>query len=187
MPANRRILFPFLALLFTTLVFALVFFSGFLSSTVFVRLLQGPTASFYSLPTWLRYCLLHPALLTTFGRIGFGFSVLGSMLTLFLLLKTEPPNIAYQHLAGIGWAVLLMTVIPFGIVIGTLILSVVSRPLSWGGLAGQLRSLLPGLPKAVVSLFALSFVVVTIPFSLSKIIGRIRASTPVRQPPHVLQ
>ena len=184
---RKRVLYPFLVLLVTTLAFTLVLFSVFLSSSGLFRLLQGPTASFYSLPFWLRYCLLHPLLLKTLARVGFGVSVLGAMLTLFLLLKTEPPNVAYQYLAGIGWAVLLMTVIPFGILIGTLVLSVVSRSLSWGGLAGQLRSLLPGLPKAVVSLFALSFVVVTTPFSLSKIIGRIRASTPARQPPHVLQ
>ncbi len=186
MPANRIILFPFLALLFTTLAFALVMSVVFLSSPVFVRLLQGPTP-FHSLPSWLRCCLLHPLLLKTLGRLGFGFSVLGAMLTLFLLLKSEPPEKACGHLAGIGWALLLMTVIPFGIFFGTMILSVVSRSLSWGGLAGQLSSLLPDLPKAVVILFAFSLVVVTIPFSLIKILGRIRASAPARQTSHVLQ
>lgn len=184
---RKQVLYPFLALLVTTLAFTLVLFSVFLSSSGLFRLLQGPTASFYSLPFWLRHCLLHPALLKTLARVGFGVSLLGAMLTLFLLLKTEPPNKAYGHLAGIGWAMLLMTVIPFGIFFGTMVLSVVSRSLSWGGLAGQLRSLLPDLPKAVVSLFAFSFVVVIIPFSLSKIIGRLRASAPARQTPHVLQ
>lgn len=40
------------------------------------------------------------------SRIGMGCAVLGAALTLFLVLRTEPPFIAYRHLAGIGWTVL---------------------------------------------------------------------------------
>ena len=117
MSARQSLHYPSLTLLFTILAFSLALFSGFLNSRALIRLLQGQT-SFYSLPFWLHYCLRHPLLLKTLARAGFSLSLLGSMLTLFLLLKTEPPTAAYRHLAGIGWAVLLMTELLFGLALG---------------------------------------------------------------------
>ena len=185
MQTRRNIQFPFLALLLTILAFTLVLAVSFLDSPPFARLLQGQTP-FFSLPVWLRYCLLHPALLKTLARIGFGFSLLGAMLTLFLLLKTEPPNIAYRHLAGIGWAVLLMTGVLAGLALGNVLFPMV-RVLVGGNPIGQLKGVLVMLLPSVPAIAALNFVVITIPFSFVKIVARLKASAPARQTSHVLQ
>ena len=178
-------LLPFLALLLTILAFAVAFFSGFLNSPSLVRLLQGPTASFYSLPFWLRYCLLHPLLLKVLGRAGCGFSVLGSMLTLFLLLKTEPLNVAFKHLAGIGWSVLLMTGLLFGVALGDILFPMIPA-LVKGKWISQLLNVFVQLLPAGPVLAAFFFVAVTIPFSFVQIARR-RSSATARPMPHVLQ
>ena len=188
MPANQRILFPFLVLLFTTLAFALVLFISFLNSSLLARLLQGPTA-FHSLPSWLRYCLLHPMLLKTVFRAGFGFSVLGSMLTLFLLLKSEPPEKAYGHLAGIGWAVLLVTGAFFVLILGlaSVMIHTNLHRFSPSGQQLYLNSLAIDSGKALLAIGALVFVIAAIISSLGIICGRMKKQAPARQTPHVLQ
>jgi len=129
-------------------------------------------------PSWLRWCLLNPLLLRPLEQTGFGASVLGAMTTLFLLFRTEPPRAAYSQLAGIGWAVLLLTGMLFGMVMGNTLFPVIPA-LVGGSVTGQLTrvakvllSLLPGVPI----LCAFVFVVITLPFSLVKIRGRFKAA-----------
>lgn len=183
--SRRRVLFPFLALLFTLAAFALVMFCAFLGSSPFVRLVQG-TISFYSLPSWFRYCLLHPALIKTLGRLGFYFSILGAMLTLWLLLKTEPLDVAYGRLKGIVGAVLLMTGLFLGIVLGGAIFATIPALVN-GGVTRQLTAIFLMFLPAVPPLCAFWFIVITIPFSLAQIAGRSRAFGAAHPTPHVLQ
>ena len=185
MSARKRLHYPSLALLVTILAFALVLFSSFLNSSPLVRLVQG-TASFSSLPAWFRYCLLHPVQWKTLGRLGFCCSLFGAMLTLWLLLKTEPLHVAYERLKGIGGAVLLLTGVFFATVLGTAVFPAISAVVNGGGMRQLTTICLKFLPAAPF-LCAFWFVVITIPFSLMQIASRSRSSTAARQTPHVLQ
>lgn len=186
--SRKRILFPFLMLLFTIAAFALVLFCDFLGISPFVRLVQG-TTPFYSLPLWFRYCLLHPALFKTLFRLGFGFSVLGSMFTLFLLLKTESLETAFKHLAGIGRVVLLVTVAFLVLVLAPVLvlLTLNLHSFSPAGRQLYLSHLAVDSGKGMLAISALVFVAATVLSAFTQIVARLKDMAPARQVPHVLQ
>ena len=189
---SKRVILPLLSLIATIVSFALVMLCGLVKSS-FVILLFGQMTPLNLLPRWLHYFLSHPVLLKTLARAGLGFSVLSAVLTLYLLLRTELPNTASKHLAGIGWVVLLMT----GGIVGPVVLfaGISVYPTlfphhnfgSWSGIGSFLGYMLSIYGPATLLFGALVFVVSTMLSSLIKIWGRLKTPAPAQAPDSVLQ
>lgn len=180
--SSERVLFPSLSLLFTVVAFGIVFASGFLGSSHLMNLFYGASP----LPVWLRWYLFHSSLVQAVVRAGFIVSVLGSVLTLWLLHKTDTPGTAWNRLAAIGWTTLWATGLLFGLVLGGALFPLIPS-LVKGNLPGQIKPVLSGLLLSVPIVAGLCFVFVASPFSLIVLLGRLKTAAPVRQPPHVLQ
>lgn len=60
-----------------------------------------------ALPKWIQFLCLHPALIKKLDRLGILVSVLGSALTLGLLMQSEDRSPARVSTGGIGRAVLI--------------------------------------------------------------------------------
>ena len=178
---GKRILLPSLSLLLTVIAIGGLLVSGFLGSSKLTALCYGT----HPLPVRLRWCLLHPHFMQTVGKMGFVVSVVGSVLTVWLLHKTDTPKIAWSRLAGIGWATLLIAGVLFGLVLGTALFPLLPS-LVKGNSLGQIKSVLSGLLLCVPILAGLCFVFIAPLFSLIVLLGRLQTAAPVRQPPHVL-
>ncbi len=174
MSHKQRVLFPFLALLFT--VISSMPFLLYLA-TIMVSRLQRQAAPNPLLPAWLHFCLVNLFLLKLLAVIGLGCAVLGAALTLFLVLRTEPPEAAYRHLAGIGGIVLIPT--------ASVALLLFILIMATGGTKN-----VPDMPLilgvSAVGMGILFFLFIAISFCFVEICGRLK-ERPSVPPPHVLQ
>ena len=186
---RKRVVHPLVALTVTAAAFGLGLLCGFVNTPRLMRALW-PMITIHSQPAWLSWCLGHLVLLMALARIDIGASLLGSGLTLFLLLKTEPLAVAFRHLQKIGWTIVILTGCLFVFMLSCFAPQIVQVVLTLHGhhvTAGlnALRSLLP--IEAIPVLVMFFLVPTSLLFSFVQIQIRLREYRLTREPAGVLQ
>ena len=183
----RRIYFPALSLFVT-------FCAGLAPLFWFYVILASNIAPLPH-PHWLTVCLQNSKTLGKACLAGMGIGILGSLLTLWLFLKTETPVTARFHLKNIIMGVL------FGAG-GGLLLGVFAMGIGFlqalhtpggmnrlGGLEAFAGMALAGIVLLAVMFGAFCLIAMVIPYALFTLVSRARRPSPAlplaaAQPPH---
>ncbi len=135
-------------------------------------------------PVWMQACLQQPALLQKAVLFGLTVAITGSLLTLWLLLKTEVPEKARMHFKNLGVGILIGTALGFLVMFSEMALTFARAASSPQGLAqlGNMTSFartafeysaIAGIGFGIFTLIGLAA-----PYALLTLISRARQPSP---------